>query len=301
MIAFIDTYRGAFGVEPICRVLPIAPSTYSARASVRRDPGRASTRAKSDAALGGEIKRVHDTRRGRYGARKVWHPWRREGHAIARCTVERLMKTLGLQGLVRGGRKKTTWPDPAQPCPNDRVNRHFKALSPDRLWVADFTSVPCWTGTVHVAFISDVYARRIVGWRVSSTLTTDLVLDALNPAICQRNPGKDSDLIHQSDRGSQSLSITYSERLLEVGIDPSVGSVGDSYDNALAESVIGLFKTEVIRLLGPWKSIGQVEWETCKWVHWYNNERLHIAIHYITPEEKERNCYATMTGLDKVA
>ena len=222
-------------------MLPIAPSTYSARASVRRDPGRASTRAKSDAALGGEIKRVHDASRGRYGARKVWHPWRREGHAIARCTVERLMKTLGLQGLVRGGRKKTTWPDPAQPCPNDKVNRHFKALSPDRLWVADFTSVPCWTGRVHVAFISDVYARRIVGWRVSSTLTTDLVLDALNPAICQRSLGKDSGLVHHSDRGSQYLSITYSERLLEVGIDPSVGSVGESYDNALAETVIGLF------------------------------------------------------------
>ena len=167
--------------------------------------------------------------------------------------------------------------------------------------MADFTFVPCWTGTVYVAFISDVYARRIVGWRVSSSMTTDFVLDALNQAICQRSLGKDSGLVHHSDRGSQYLSITYSERLLEVGIDPSVGSVGESYDNALAETVIGLFKTEVIRLLGPWKSIGQVEWETCKWVHWYNTERLHSAINYTTPEEKEKNVYATMSGLDKVA
>ena len=206
--------------------------------------------------------------RGRYGARKVWHELRREGHDIARCTVERLMKVMGLQGVVRGRAVITTNPDTAQPCPGDKVNRAFVAAMPNQLWVSDFTYVSSWQGMVYVAFIIDVFARKIVGWRVSTSMTTGFVLDALNQAICQRAPSEADKLIHHSDRGSQYLSIRYTERLAEAGIDTSVGSVGDSYDNALAESIIGLFKTEVIKFLGPWKSVSQVEWETLKWVDW---------------------------------
>jgi len=301
MTVFIDEHRAVFGVEPICRVLAIAPSTYYARAAIARDPELASDRATRDEKDSREIKRVFDASGGRYGARKVRHAPRRDGQEIARCTVERLMKALGLQGVVRGKKVITTPPDASQPCPDDKVNRAFVAETPNQLWVSDVTYVSTWQGTAYVAFVIDVFARKIVGWRVSASMTTAFVLDALNQAICQRAPSETARLIHHSDRGSQYLSIKYTERLVETGIDTSVGSVGDSYDNALAESVIGLFKTEVINLLGPWKSRAQVEWETLKWVAWYNAERLHSAIGYATPNETEDAFYAALSDRDKAA
>ena len=300
MTGFIDENRSVFGVEPICRVLAIAPSTYYARAAVARDPDLASDRAKRDEKDSREIERVFGASRRRYGARKVWHTLRREGYDIARCTVERLMKAMGLQGVVRGKKVIATTPDTSQPCPDDKVNRAFVAEMPNQLWVSDFTHVSTWQGTAYVAFVIDVFARKIVGWRVFTSMTTAFVLDALNQAICQRTPSEPG-LVHHSDRGSQYLSIKYTERLAEAGIDTSVGSVGDSYDNALAESVIGLFKAEVINFLGPWKSMAQVEWETLKWVAWYNAERLHSAIGYITPNEAEDAFYAALNAHDKAA
>jgi len=301
MTGFIEEQRAVFGVGPICKVLPIAPSTYYARIAVECDPDRASDRAKKDVGDRKDVKRIYDASSQRYGARKVWHALRRDGKDIARCTVERLMKAMGIQGVVRGGKVITTNPDAAQPCPDDKVNREFVAPMPNRLWVSDFTYVSSWQGMVYVAFVIDVFARKIVGWRVSTSMTTSFVLDALNQAICQRCPSETDNLIHHSDRGSQYLAIKYTERLAEVGIDPSVGSVGDSYDNALAESTIGLFKTEVINFQGPWKSMARVEWETLKWVNWYNTERLHSAIGYITPQEAEEAFYANLNALDKVA
>jgi transposase InsO family protein len=304
MIVFIDDHRRVHGVGPICRVLGIAPSTYYAVKAVARDPALASDRAKQDQLDMAAIKDAFDSSRGRYGARKVWHQLRRGGHDIARCTVERLMKVMGLQGVVRGKKVVTTNPDAAQPCPDDKVNRAFVADMPNQLWVSDFTYVSSWQGMVYVAFVIDVFARKIVGWRVSTSMTTGFVLDALNQAICQRAPSEADKLIHHSDRGSQYLSIRYTERLAEAGIDTSVGSVGDSYDsydNALAESIIGLFKTEVIKFLGPWKSVGQVEWETLKWVDWYNKTRLHSAIGYITPNEAEEAFYASLNDDKKAA
>ena len=301
MIAFIDDHRCVHGVEPICRVLGIAPSTFYSFKAVERDPALASDRARQDQLDKVAIKEAFDGSRGRYGARKVWHQLRREGRDIARCTVERLMKIMELQGVVRGKKVITTNPDTAQPCPDDKVNRAFVADMPNQLWVSDFTYVSSWQGMVYVAFIIDVFARKIVGWRVSTSMTTGFVLDALNQAICQRAPSEADKLVHHSDRGSQYLSIRYTERLAEAGIDTSVGSVGDSYDNALAESIIGLFKTEVIKFLGPWKSVGQVEWETLKWVDWYNNTRLHSAIGYITPQEAEEAFYATLNADEKAA
>ena len=300
MTAFIEDHREVFGVEPICRVLQIAPSTFYARAAIARNADLACDRAKQDILDLVKIKHVHKKSRGRYGARKVWHQLRRDKQDIARCTVERLMQSAGLQGVTRG-KKKTTIPDPAQPCPDDKVNRQFKAAFPNQLWVSDFTYVSTWQGMVYVAFIIDVFARKIVGWRVSTSMTTSFVLDALNQAICQRCPAESNGLIHHSDRGSQYLSIRYTERLADAGIDTSVGSVGDSYDNALAESTIGLFKTEVINFLGPWKSMSQVEWETLQWVSWYNTERLHSAIGHKPPQEVEEQFYASMNTLEKVA
>ncbi|MET4130869.1 putative transposase [Roseovarius sp. MBR-38] len=301
MIAFVDDHGSVHGVGPICRVLGIAPSTYYGFKAVERDPDLASDRTRQDHLDKAAIKEAFDGSRGRYGARKVWHQLRREGHDIARCTVERLMKVMGLQGVVRGKKVITTNPDAAQPCPDDKVNRAFVADMPNQLWVSDFTYVSSWQGMVYVAFIIDVFARKIVGWRVSTSMTTGFVLDALNQAICQRAPSEADKLIHHSDRGSQYLSIRYTERLAEAGIDTSVGSVGDSYDNALAESIIGLFKTEVIKFLGPWKSVGQVEWETLKWVDWYNNTRLHSAIGYVTPQEAEEAFYASLNAAEKAA
>ena len=299
MIAFIEDHKVAHGVEPICRVLPIAPSTFYARAAIAHDPDLASARAKQDIIDREKIKDVFGDSGKRYGARKIWHDLRREGYDIARCKVERLMKAMGIQGVVRGQKPITTNPDTSQPCPDDKVNRDFTADIPNQLWVSDFTYVSSWQGTVYVAFVIDVFARRIVGWRVSTSMTTSFVLDALNQAICQRTPS--GDLVHHSDRGSQYLSIRYTERLAEAGIDPSVGSVGDSYDNALAESTIGLFKTEVIDFTGPWKSVGQIEWETLKWVNWYNTKRLHSKIGYITPQEAEENYYETLNAAEKAA
>lgn len=301
MMEFIEGHRAVFGVGPICRVLGIAPSTFYAHKAIEHDPDLASARAKRDLSDKVAIKRVHDASRGRYGARKVWHVLRREGHDIARCTVERLMRALQIQGVVRGKKVITTNPDTAQPCPDDKVNRAFVAQMPNQLWVSDFTYVSSWQGMVYVAFVIDVFARKIVGWRVSTSMTTGFVLDALNQAICQRAPSEAGGLIHHSDRGSQYLSIKYTERLAEVGIDTSVGSVGDSYDNALAESIIGLFKAEVINFLGPWKSVRQVEWETLRWVDWYNSERLHSAIGYVTPQEAEENFYENLSVAEKAA
>jgi len=269
MTAFIEEHRGEFGVEPMCRILQIAPSTYYDRRSIARDPNRASARAKSDAALSVKIDAAWDANRKLYGARKIWHVLRRQGEDAARCTVERLMRSLGIRGVVRGKKVITTNPDTSLPCPDDKVNRLFMADRPNKLWVSDFTYVPTWSGTVYVAFVIDVFARRIVGWRASTSMKTQFVLDALDQAIWQRKTPDNKSLVHHSDRGSQYLSIKYTERLAEAEIDLSVGTVGDAYDNALAECVIGLFKTEVINQIGPWKSMREVEWETLKWVDWY--------------------------------
>ena len=291
MIAFIDDHRGLYGVEPICRLLPIAPSTYHVHRARRNDPSRLSDRARSDAELRIEIARIHAENFGVYGARKVWRQLRREGFEVARCTVERLMRAMGLQGAVRGKRIRTTVPDPAQPCPRDKVNREFQAPAPNRLWVSDFTYVATWRGFIYVAFVIDTYARRIVGWRVSGNATAGFVLDALEQAIYDRQPAKDAGLVAHSDRGSQYLAIRYTERLAEAGIEPSVGSVGDSYDNALAETVIGLFKTEVIRPRGPWRSLEAVEFATLEWVNWFNNRRLLEPIGHVPPAEAEAVYY----------
>ena len=301
MIQFIDDHRAAHGVEPICRLLPIAPSTYHAHVAVRRDPARASARGRRDAELRPEIARVHAENFGVYGVRKVWRQLRREGVAVARCTVERLMRAMGLQGAVRGKRVRTTVPDEALPCPLDRVNRQFHAPAPDRLWVSDFTYVATWAGFVHVAFVIDAYARRIVGWRVSRTATAGFVLDALEQAIHQRRPAKGAGLVAHSDRGSQYLAIRYTERLAEAGIEPSVGSVGDSYDNALAETVIGLFKTEVVRRAGPWRSLEAVEFATLEWVHWFNHRRLFGPIGHVPPAEAEARYYEQLEDVAMAA
>lgn len=301
MIAFIEEHRAAFGVEPICKVLPIAPSTYFRGIALGRDPTLASDRARSDVEHCKDIDRVWVANRRVYGSKKVWHALRREGKDIARCTVERLMNVMGIQGVVRGKKVITTNPDASQPCPDDKVNRQFKAQRPNQLWVSDFTYVSTWVGMIYVAFVIDVFARKIVGWRVSRSMTTQFVLDALNQAICQRCPSQAGGLIHHSDRGSQYLAIRYAEQLVDAGIDASVGSVGDSYDNALAECVIGLFKTEVTNHIGPWRSFQQLEWETLNWVDWYNNQRLLEPIGYITPAEAEEAFYASLENLDMVA
>jgi putative transposase len=254
MIAFIGDHRQVHGVEPICRVLRIAPSTYYAHAAQRADPAKGSPRARQDLMLMEQIRRVHAANFGVYGARKVWRQLGREGVVVARCTVERLMRQMGLHGAVRGKETRTTIADKATPCPADKVNRQFRAPQPDRLWLADFTYVATWQGFVYVAFIIDAFARRIVGWRASRTAHAGFVLDALEQALHDRRPAQGG-LVHHSDRGRQYVSILYTERLVGAGIEPSVGSVGDSYDNALAESVIGLFKTEVIRRRGPWREL----------------------------------------------
>ena len=301
MMDFIEESREAFGVEPICKALQFAPSTYYDRRAIVRDPERSSRRAKSDAAMSLRIDGAWEDNRKLYGARKIWHVLRRDGQDVARCTVERLMRALGIRGVVRGKRVVTTNPDTSLPCPDDKVNRLFKADRPNKLWVSDFTYVPTWSGTVYVAFVIDVFARRIVGWRVSTSMTTRFVLDALDQAIWQRKTLDNKSLVHHSDRGSQYLSIKYTERLAQAEIDLSVGTVGDAYDNALAECVIGLFKTEVINQIGPWKSMREVEWETLKWVDWYNNRRLLGSIGYITPAEAEEAFYANLNTLDMVA
>jgi len=294
MIAFIDEHRKAYGVEPICRVLPIAPSTYHERLAQRRDPARQSARARRDQALKPEVARIFAENFAVYGVRKVWRQMRREGFDVARCTVERLMRDMGLQGVIRGKPVRTTISDKARPCPLDHVNRQFHAPAPNRLWVSDFTYVATWTGFVFVAFVIDIYARRIVGWRASRTAHAGFVLDALEQAIHERRPAHQGGLIHHSDRGSQYLSIKYTERLAEAGIEPSVGSVGDSYDNALAETINGLYKAEVIHRRGPWRSFEAVEYATLEWVHWFNNKRLLEPIGNIPPAEAEARYYAML-------
>jgi putative transposase len=294
MIAFIDEHRAIHGVEPICRVLPIAPSTYHAHAARRADPGKLPARAQRDITLRTEIRRVYEENFRVYGVRKVWRQLLRDGIAVARCTVARLMRTMGLQGIVRGKRVRTTISNAATPCPLDRVNRQFKAPHPNALWVSDFTYVATWAGFVYVAFVIDVFARRIVGWRVSRTAHAGFVLDALEQALHERRPVRGGGLVHHSDRGVQYLSIKYTERLAEAGIEPSVGSIGDSYDNALAETINGLYKAEVIHRRGPWRSFEAVEFATLEWVDWFNNRRLLEPIGNIPPAEAEAAYYAQL-------
>ena len=294
MIAFIDDHRAAYGVEPICKVLPIAPSTYHAHAARRIDPARLARRAKRDLVLTAEIRRVFEANFRVYGVRKVWRQLGREGVGVARCTVARLMRQMGLQGAVRGREVRTTVSNPAASCPLDRVNRQFRAPRPNVLWLSDFTYVATWQGFVYVAFIIDAYARRIVGWRVSRTAHAGFVLDALEQALAERRPVQGGGLVHHSDRGVQYVSIRYTERLVEAGIEPSVGSVGDSYDNALAESINGLYKTEVIRRQGPWRSLETVEFATLEWVEWFNNRRLLEPIGNVPPAEAEARYYAEL-------
>jgi putative transposase len=292
MIAFIDDHRAAYGVEPICRVLPIAPSTYHAYDARRVDPSRAPARAQRDAVLCAQIRRVWEENFQVYGVRKVWRQLKREGIDVARCTVARLMRQMGLKGATRGKPVRTTISDKATPCPADKVNRQFQAPRPNALWVADFTYVATWQGFVYVAFVIDAFARRIVGWRVSRTAQTSFVLDALEQALHDRRPVKGGGLVHHSDRGVQYVSIKYTERLTGAGVEPSVGSVGDSYDNALAETINGLYKTEVIRRRGPWRSLEAVEFATLEWVDWFNNRRLLEPIGGIPPAEAEARYYA---------
>jgi putative transposase len=287
-------HRHAYGVEPICAVLQIAPSAYRRHAARQRQPTLCSARAKSDALMLEHIDRVWRVNLCVYGVDKVWRQLKREGIAVARCTVERLMRQAGLAGVRRGKVIRTTVPNPSAPCPRDYVNRQFVAQRPNQLWVSDFTYVSTWQGFVYVAFVIDVYARFIVGWRVSRSMQTDFVLDALEQALYARNPGRDS-LIHHSDRGVQYVSIRYTERLTEAGIEPSVGSKGDSYDNALAETINGLYKAEVIHQRKPWKTAESVEIATLEWVAWFNHHRLLEPIGYIPPAEAEANYYRSIT------
>ncbi|MEO7008176.1 MAG: IS3 family transposase, partial [Caldimonas sp.] len=277
--------------EPICKALPIAPSTYYAHAARKADPALRSRRAKTDEALIPQVQRVWDENFEVYGVRKVWRQLRREDFAVARCTVQRLMKRLGLQGVIRGKAVRTTLSDPKAPCPLDHVNRQFRAERPNALWVSDFTYVSTWQGFVYVAFVIDVFARRIVGWKASSSARTDFVLDALEQALHARRPVGPHRLVHHSDKGSQYVSIRYTERLAEAGLEPSVGSVGDSYDNALAETINGLYKAEVIHRRPSWRTREEVEWATLNWVDWFNNRRLLEPIGNIPPAEAEANYY----------
>ncbi len=276
--------------------MQIAPSCYRRHAARLREPARRCERAKRDDELIAQIQRVWHANWQVYGADKVWRQMKREGIAVARCTVERLMRQLGLQGARRGKVVRTTISDAKAPCPLDRVNRVFKAQRPNQLWVSDFTYVSTWQGWLYVAFVVDVYARRIVGWRVSSRMQTDFVLDALEQALYDRQPERSDALIHHSDRGSQYVSIRYTERLAEAGIEPSVGSRGDSYDNALAETLNGLYKAELIHRRGPWKTRESVELATLQWVHWFNHNRLLEPIGYVPPAEAEANYWRQLAS-----
>lgn len=267
-------------------ILQVAPSAYRRHAARLREPALRSARAKHDEALCLQIRNIWLANREVYGADKVWRQMHREGQPVARCTVERLMRAMGLQGVVRGKKVRTTQSEPAIPTPRDLVKREFTAQRPDQLWVADFTFVSTWQGFAYVAFIIDVYSRFIVGWRVSRHMRTDFVLDALEQALHARQPAAHR-LIHHSDRGSQYLSIRYGERLREAGIEPSVGNVGDSYDNAMAETINGLYKAELVHKQGPWKTVEALEWETLNWVTWFNQQRLLEPIGNVPPAEFE--------------
>jgi transposase InsO family protein len=296
MVTFIDQHRDIYGVEPICALLPIAPSTYYLRKAQQQDATTRSARARRDEELRAAIQRVWDDNDQAYGPKKVWKELHRRGVRVARCTVVRLMRAMGLRGVSRGRAWTiTTRADAAADRPVDLVDRQFVATRPNQLWVADFTYVATWRGFVYVAFVIDVFARRIVGWRVSASLRTNFVLDALEQAIYERREAGLADLVHHSDRGSQYLSMRYTDRLADAAIAPSVGSRGDSYDNALAESIIGLFKTEVIQRKGPWRSLEAVEFATLRWVDWFNNRRLLEPIGYVPPAEYEANYYLQLT------
>ena len=289
MKPFVDKHGDRFGVEPICKVLQIAPSGYWREAARARDPALCPPRRQLDAALVPEIERVWQSNLCVYGADKVWKQLHREQFTVARCTVERLMRLGGLRGVLRGKVVRTTVPDTKAACPLDRVNRMFRAERPNQLWVSDFTYVSTWQGFVYVAFVIDVFARFIVGWRVSLSMKADFVLDALEQALYARKGQREGELVHHSDRGSQYVSIRYSERLAEAGIKPSVGSIGDSYDNALAETINGLYKAELIHRRGPWKTKEAVELATLEWVSWFNHHRLLEPIGYIAPAQAEAN------------
>ena len=292
MVRFIDDHRDVYGVEWICAAVPIAPSTYFLHKAQHADPTRRSARTQRDDELRSAIQRVWDEHFQVYGPRKVWRQLRREGIRVARCTVRRLMRALGLTGAVRGRAwVTTTQPQPDAARPADLVTRDFTATQPNQLWVSDFPYVATWRGFMYVAFVIDVFARRIVGWRASASLRTDLALDALEQAIYDRCDDDTGDLVHHSDRGTQYLSIRYTERLADAGIELSVGSRGDAYDNALAETVIGLFKTEVIRRRGPWRSLEAVEFATLEWVDWFNTRRLLEPIGYVPPAQFEAAYY----------
>lgn len=289
MVAFIDDHRETMGVEPICENLPIAPSTYYEHKAEQVDPGRRSPSWKRDATLRGEIKRVWENNLSVYGPRKVWRQLKREGHRVARCTIERLMGQMGLRSVVRGRSKRTTVASDHDPRPLDLVRRNFHADRPNQLWVADFTYVTTWSGFVYIAFVIDAFSRMIVGWRAAKSMSAELTLDALEQALWARKVK--GNLIHHSDRGSQYLSIRYSERLVEAGVEASVSSVGDAYDNALAETINGLFKAEVIHRRGPWQGLDAVEYATLEWVDWFNNRRLLEPIGNIPPAEFEELYY----------
>jgi len=290
-VTFLDDHRNAYGVESICSVLPIAPSTYYEQKARQADPDRLPARAKRDRFLTEEILRVWKENFCVYGVRKMWKQLEREGIDAARCTVERLMRKNQLQGAIRGKKFRTTVTDDSSARPLDLVDRDFNATRPNQLWVSDFTYVATWRGFTYVAFVIDVFARKIVGWRASTSMRADLVLDALEQALYDRTDADQDRLVHHSDQGMQYLSIRYTERLAEAGIEPSVGSRGDAYDNAMAESVIGLYKTELIARKGPWKNLDEVEFKTLEWVDWFNHRRLLEPIGYLPPVEYEAMYY----------
>jgi putative transposase len=287
MTQFIDEHRDSYGVEPICAALQFATSTYYAVKARQTEP---STRARRDAELVVEIERIHEHSDGTYGAEKVWRQLRREGVEVARCTVERLMRNAGLEGVRRTRKRRTTIPSDQAQRPRDLVDRDFSAEAPNRLWVSDFTYVMTWSGVAYVAFVIDAFSRRIVGWKADTSMRTELVLDTLEMALWQRD--RDgiplaAGMVSHSDAGSQYTSFAFTTRLVDAGVDPSVGSVGDAFDNALAETTIGLYKTEKIHRRGPWKTLADVELATLEWVDWYNHERLHSACGWRPPAEYE--------------
>jgi putative transposase len=294
MYAFIDAHRAEYGVEPICAVLQIAPSGYYRHRQHQADATCRPARAQRDVGLQAAIQRVFHQHHEVYGVRKIWHQLQREGVTVARCTVARLMRAAGLRGVVRGQRPITTRPDTAAPCPQDLVQRQFTAERPNQLWVADFTYVSTWRGFVYVAFVIDVFSRRIVGWRAHTRMQTDLVLDALEQALHDRE--LDGRLIVHTDRGSQYVAMRYTTRLADAGAAPSVGSAGDAYDNALAESIIGLYKTEVIHRRGPWRGFDDVEFATLEWVAWFNTQRILEPLGYVSPAEFEEQFHGTQAA-----
>jgi putative transposase len=295
-VSFIDAHRDRFGVEPICRVLQVAPSSYYAARS--RSP---SARALRDAQLKVEIKRVWDDNFQVYGAEKLWRQLGREGIQVGRDRVARLMGALGIHGVVRGARRRTTTPAESDQRPADLVKRNFTAPAPNRLWVADLTYVATWAGFCYAAFIIDAFSRMIVGWRVATTLAASLALDALEMAVWARQDTRLDGLVHHSDRGVQYLSVRYTQRLADEGAVASVGSRGDSFDNALAEAVNSLYKAELIGPRGPWRTAEQVELATLAWVQWWNQRRLHGALDHLPPAEYEANNYRQQRETKEVA